>query len=125
MYQVCVRRHFDAAHALRNYHGKCERLHGHRWDVEVCIAAQELDELGMGYDFVALKEALDGILEAYDHEHLNEVPPFTDISPTTENIARTIYERLCERLAGVQVDKVRVHESPDAWVIFRPDDRRE
>ncbi len=120
MYQVCVRRHFDAAHALRNYHGKCERLHGHRWEVVACIRSEELDESGMAYDFADLKGWMDEILDRYDHHHLNQVAPFDRVNPTTENIARVIYERLSERLVDAWADMVRVYESPDAWVTYRP-----
>jgi 6-pyruvoyltetrahydropterin/6-carboxytetrahydropterin synthase len=63
MYQVSVSQHFDAAHYLRGYQGKCENLHGHRFQVVVSIQAEETDELGLSYDFVQLKRHLGEVLK--------------------------------------------------------------
>lgn len=118
MYQVRVKRHFDAAHALRGYSGKCEALHGHRYQVVVCLEADELDEIGLAYDFTALKEALQPIIERFDHAYLNELPPFNELNPSSENIARLIYEELEESVEGARLSAVEVWESPDAWVTY-------
>jgi len=120
VFEVSVREHFDAAHYLRGYQGKCERLHGHRFEVMVTIRAPEVDEIGLAYDFVELKRHLRGILEQFDHVCLNETPPFDRINPSSENIATTIYERLQERLAGISISSVQVCESPDACVTYLP-----
>ncbi len=122
MYRVMVKDHFDAAHTLRGYSGECSRLHGHTWDVEVTIEGAELDEIGIVYDFKALKDGLAAVLADYDHVLLDEVPPFTEMNATGENLARVI----CERLAGVVADGVRivevaVWESPQARVAFLPE----
>ena len=121
MYKVCVRRHFDAAHALRGYGGKCENLHGHRWEIVVCIESQHLDEVGMAFDFALLKQELDGVLARFDHRNLNETPPFDDINPSSENIARTIYQELEQRLPSAGLEKVQAWESPDAWATYIPE----
>ncbi len=122
MYEASIMQHFDAAHCLRGYQGRCENLHGHRWQVAVGIVAQELDAIGMSYDFTRLKDFLKDILSRYDHTNLNEVPPFDVINPTAENLARTIFEQ-CE--AGLQAERLSLHyvtvwESPEAWATYRP-----
>lgn len=119
MYQVRVKRHFDAAHALRGYKGKCEALHGHRYEVVVCLEAEDLDETGLAYDFTALKKALDPIIDRFDHAFLNEIPPFEEQNPSSENISRVIYQELRESIQGARLHSVEVWESPDAWVTYR------
>ena len=121
MYKASIMQHFDAAHCLRGYPGRCENLHGHRWQVAVEVAAEELDPLGLSYDFTRLKAILKYVLNRYDHANLNEVPPFDAINPTAENIARTIFEQCEKELKGesVNLQSVTVWESPDAWVTYR------
>ena len=121
MYELTVKGHFDAAHALRGYPGECCKLHGHTWDIEVTVAAEQLDEIGIVYDFKLLKEDLARVLDAYDHAYLNEVAPFIELSPTAENLARVIYERLAETVdKRVRVTEVVVWESPVAKLVYRP-----
>jgi len=120
MYQVRVRRHFDAAHALRGYKGKCESLHGHRYEVVVCLETAELDDTGLAYDFTALKGELDRIVERLDHAYLNELAPFDEMNPSSENLARFIFEELEPSIEGARLRAVEVWESPDAWVTYLP-----
>jgi len=121
VYELTVTSHFDAAHALRGYQGECSNLHGHTWDVEVTVAGDTLDEIGIVYDFKALKEDLGAVLAEFDHAYLNEVPPFDEISPTAENLARVVYERLSQTVAQhVRVVQVAVWESPIAKLVYRP-----
>lgn len=120
LYELTVREHFDAAHALRGYPGKCKDLHGHTWDVEVSVAGTELDDVGILYDFKKLKEDLRAILDEYDHRYLNDVEPFDEMNSTAENLARVIYERLERRLPDqVHLTEVCVWESPVARLRFR------
>jgi len=121
MYKVSVEHHFDAAHALRGYKGKCESIHGHRFKVVVRVVATELDDTGLAYDFTELKAKLKAILEKFDHTLVNEVPPFDKINPSSENMARTIYGELRETLkeAPVILDAVEVWESPTSGVEYR------
>ncbi len=123
MYQISVEQHFDAAHFLRGYQGKCEALHGHRFGVVVKISATELDEVGLAYDFTVLKKHLADILSRFDHTCLNDTPPFDKINPSSENIAATIYNELRPRLAGdpVSLSCVEVWESPLTGVTYSPD----
>lgn len=120
MYELTVKSHFDAAHALLGYPGECRHLHGHTWDVEVTVCGAELDEIDIVYDFKRLKADLGTVLERYDHAYLNEIEPFDTLSPTAENLARVVFEAL-ERQVGeeVTVKEVAVWESPIARVTFR------
>ena len=122
MYEVTIQRHFDAAHALRGYAGRCENLHGHRYEVAVCLAATQLNEIGLAFDFTELKRVLDEtVLSRLDHTNLNETPPFDRINPSAENLARFICEQLEEALPQPQLSWVRVWESPDAYATYYPD----
>jgi len=122
MYEVCVEQHFDAAHFLRRYQGKCEALHGHRFRVIVKVKASQLDDIGLAYDFTVLKRQLAGVLSRFDHTCLNDVPPFDKINPSSENIAATIYNELKPGLAGAAITMscVEVWESPESWITYRP-----
>ena len=123
MYQIAVEQHFDAAHFLRGYQGKCEALHGHRFRVVVKIGASRVDEIGLAYDFTVLKQQLGDILSRFDHTCLNDVPPFDKINPSSENIATTIYNELRPKLAEapVSLSCVEVWESPQSGVAYSPD----
>ncbi len=123
VYSVSVEQHFDAAHYLRGYKGKCEALHGHRFLVVVSMTASEVDETGMAYDFTELKKHLKEILARYDHTCLNDTPPFDSINPSSENIAATIYDELKPRLkdAPARLAAVEVWESPQSRVRYSPD----
>ncbi len=120
MYQVSVRKHFDAAHYLRGYRGKCEEIHGHRFEVVVCVEAEGLDDIGIAYDFADLKKHLGEILKRFDHVCLNDIPPFDSINPSSENIASTVYEALVGELSGVAISRVEVWESPESKVTYIP-----
>jgi 6-pyruvoyltetrahydropterin/6-carboxytetrahydropterin synthase len=114
MYEVTVVRSFSSAHRLREYDGNCEQLHGHNWKVEVTFRGERLDPLGMLVDFRTAKQAVDGVLKGLDHRYLNDVPPFTEQNPTTENLARTIAESVQQALpadSDASVARVRVWES--------------
>ena len=123
MYEITVELDFDAAHSLRGYQGKCEALHGHRFKVAVTVKGSKLNEIGLAYDFTLLKKHLGAILSKYDHTNLNDVPPFTKINPSSENIAAAVYLELKKKLAKapVMLGYVEVWESPQSRVIYRPD----
>jgi 6-pyruvoyltetrahydropterin/6-carboxytetrahydropterin synthase len=121
VYEVTIQRHFDAAHALRGYAGRCENLHGHRYEVAVCLAAEELNDIGLAFDFTELKAVLqERVLSRLDHVNLNETPPFDQMNPSAESIARFIYDQLAEALPQAHICWVRVWESPDAWATYYP-----
>ena len=124
-YTLTVKDHFDAAHRLYEYPGQCAELHGHTWDIEVTVEGRELDDIGILYDFKTLKDDLRSVLETYDHHYINDTAPFDTISPTAENLARVIYERLSEVVGPrVRIAEVVVWESPIARLAFRADDAR-
>ena len=121
MYKISVEQHFDAAHFLREYQGKCENLHGHRFKVVVTVEASDLNEIGLAYDFTELKRQLADILANFDHTCLNDTPPFDKINPSSENIATTIYNRLKSRFQEkVTLSSVEVWESPQSYVTYSP-----
>jgi 6-pyruvoyltetrahydropterin/6-carboxytetrahydropterin synthase len=123
MYEITVEKHFEAAHYLRGYQGKCENVHGHRYRVVVKIKALKLNEIGLAYDFTDLKRHLKDILERYDHTCLNDIPPFDRINPSAENIASAVYNELKEKLGAspVTLTAVEAWESPEQGVAYRPD----
>ena len=113
MYRLSISSSFAAAHNLVNYQGDCENLHGHNWKVEVTVTARELDKAGLGIDFKILKKETRELLMTLDHKYLNQLPPFADISPSSEHIARHLYGELSRRLnnGNVAVQEVTVWES--------------
>ena len=110
MYRVRVISDFSSAHNLRNYEGNCERLHGHNWKVEVYLQSEQLDETGMLVDFKVLKKELKKILDELDHIYLNEHKYFQKVNPTSENIAKYLYDRMKEHFGSLMY-KVLVWES--------------
>src|SRR5690349_23851777 len=94
MFVVTVQAHYDSAHFLRNYHGKCEKLHGHRYVVELALNTDVLNESGIAFDFVDIKKHLRGLANRLDHENINELEPFDVIEPSAENQARYFYDEL-------------------------------
>ena len=109
MYRLSVQLDFSAAHHLRDYPGKCSRLHGHNYRVEVTVAATELDESGMVIDFSQLKDLCAEITAELDHTLLNDHPFFQQQNPTSENIARYIYGEIAQRLIENPATVTAVH----------------
>ena len=123
MYTISVQAHYDAAHLLRDYQGKCARLHGHRYVVEVGLQAPEVGKSGMFCDFGDLKAHLRELAERFDHQNLNDVPPFTEIESTAENQARYFFEEIKKRLSPELAGGLlyaRVWESPQQWAQYGP-----
>ena len=123
MYEITVEQHFDAAHYLRGYEGKCEALHGHRFQVLVTLTAARLDHVGMAYDFTVLKKILGEIIGRFDHSCLNELAEFSKSNPTSENIATTVYKALKKKLgkAPVTISRVEIRETPQNRAVYLPD----
>ena len=123
MYTISVQTHYDSAHLLRNYEGKCARLHGHRYVVEVALQTAEVGESGMAYDFGDLKRHLKELAEGLDHQNLNDIPPFTEIESTAENQARYFFDEMRKRLPAELAGGLlyaRVWESPGQWAQYGP-----
>lgn len=100
MYEVRVEADFAAAHFLRDYHGKCENLHGHNYKVYAHVSGEKLNEGGMLLDFTYLKAALRDVCKELDHTNLNDNPVF-DQNPSAERIAEYIYNRILAKLREI------------------------
>ena len=122
MYEVTIIKSFSSAHLLSQIGGKCEELHGHNFKVEVTVGAMDLKESGLLIDFRIVKKWLSEILDQMDHKHLNELPFFSGINPSAENIAKYIYESMEQkvRASGVNVARVKIRESENAAVTYIP-----
>jgi len=101
VYKLQVEADFSSAHNLRGYKGKCEELHGHNWKVELTVGSKDLDKTGMVLDFKFLKASLNKILDQLDHKYLNEIDYFKEVNPTSENIAKYIYDSLKSEVSGL------------------------
>lgn len=121
MYYASVEDRFSSAHQLREYEGKCERLHGHNWVVRVTVSGKELDKSGMLVDFGIMKKHLKDILEVLDHRFINEVPPFDKLNPSAENLAEHIFITFSGKMSEykkVKVERVDVWESEKSFASF-------
>lgn len=120
MYKIKITLNFSAAHSLRGYKGKCESLHGHNWKVEVAVTSQKLDSLGMVIDFSELKKMLNEVLEELDHKHLNELEYFSEVNPSSEEIARYIFFKLKELIAKEKgkLEEVSVWETENSCASY-------
>ncbi len=123
MYELMVEDSFSAAHQLRGYKGECEKLHGHNWRVQVHVVAERLNEIDIAIDFHELKDYLSEALRVLDHKFLNEVFPFTEKNPSSENIAKWLYDTLKKRInrEGVRISAVTVWESETASATYYED----
>jgi len=120
MYQISIKRHFDAAHFVRDYPGNCAKIHGHRWIVILNIESEQVNELGLTVDFRSMKGAVDAVIDEFDHTLLNDHEQFQYENPTTENICRYLYEHLTDQVEelGSSLASVEVWESPTAGVKY-------
>lgn len=112
-WELVVKEKFSSAHYLEHYKGKCEKMHGHTFEVEVCFRVNELNKSGIGIDFTELKTYLKDLLP--DHKILNEV---FDFSPSAENLSRHFYYKIKEKYP---VSKVMVWESDNAGAVYSED----
>lgn len=120
MYQLMVKSNFSAAHQLREYEGKCEMLHGHNFEVQLMVGANQLNSIGLAIDFRELKNILNETIDTLDHSFLNEHPEFKTENPSSENLARYIFKKVKNKIGSkeIKVEWVRVWESKDAYAQF-------
>lgn len=120
MFEITVEDYFSAAHRLRGYQGRCEELHGHNWRVQASIQGEKVDKLGMLLDFKKVKARLKVILQRLDHHYLNEIPPFDKLNPTSENLARFIFEELKKNFVSPpsKLARVTVWETERAFASY-------
>ena len=120
MYEISRDTSFSGAHSLREYQGKCESVHGHNWKVRTYVAAAELDRLGMVVDFKILAREMEDLVNRFDHKDLNTVPPFDKINPSSENMAKYIYDEMSAKLndGRIKVTRVMVWETDPSCAIY-------
>ena len=120
MFELMVETTFSAAHQLKGYKGKCERLHGHNWKVQVHVIAEKLNEIDIAIDFHEMKSLTNEVVSALDHSILNEIFPFTEKNPSSENIAKWVYDSLSKKIQNetIQLSAVTVWESENASATY-------
>jgi len=124
MFEVTIEESFAAGHALRNYRGKCENVHGHNYRCQVTVSGPGLDSIGLLVDFVELKKVVHAVLDRLDHQWLNDFPPFDVLNPSAENMAKYIYDEVSAGLQdrnGVRIGAVRLWETDTASATYRPE----
>ena len=120
MYEITILAHFSGAHRLRYLHGQCEALHGHNWKIEVSVTSRRLGKDGVALDFGILKQEVAEVLKTLDHTFLNDLPYFKKREPSSENIAKYIFDRLQPqaRKRAVTLKKVTAWESESASATY-------
>jgi 6-pyruvoyltetrahydropterin/6-carboxytetrahydropterin synthase len=120
MFELSVEVSFSAAHQLRGYKGKCENMHGHNWKVQVSVMAEMLNEIDIAIDFHDLKRMAREMVAPLDHAYLNDVFPFTEKNPSSENIAKWIFDSMKKKLNddNIRVSAVTVWESDTASATY-------
>jgi 6-pyruvoyltetrahydropterin/6-carboxytetrahydropterin synthase len=122
MFEITIEETFSSGHALRNYRGKCENVHGHNYRCQVQVEGADLDDIGLLVDFVELKKVVHSVLDRMDHQWLNDWPPFDTLNPSAENMAKFIFDEVTSLLhprAGVKVGWVRLWETDTSSAIYR------
>jgi len=122
MFEISVEHSFAAGHALRGYKGKCENVHGHNYKVQVVVAGPQLNSIGLLMDFVELRAAIRGVVERLDHRFLNDLPPFDQLNPSAENVAKYFADTLSPRIVrdGLRLSAVTVWETDTTSATYRP-----
>jgi len=124
MFILKVKDSFSAAHKLVEYKGECSEIHGHNWEIEVSIECHKTGDIGLTIDFKEIKENFHKIISEFDHTYLNGLSYFTDKNPTSENIAKVIYQLSTNAFSDydAQVKEIAVKESEKYTAIYRPDE---
>ena len=126
-FRIRIQGSFDSSHYLYSYFpdGSDEPMHGHTWRVEIFIQKEDggIDGKGISYDFLRARKRLDELIERIDHICINELPEFSGINPTSENIALWFARGLSPELknTGGKLLEVRVHEGPNNYASFYPE----
>jgi len=123
MFEVSVEETFAAGHALRNYRGKCENLHGHNYRVMITLQGPQLDSIGLLVDFVQVKKLIQTVVDRLDHQYLNDVAPFDLLNPSAENMAKYFYDEISgglDQSVPVHVAQVQLWETDTTSATYRP-----
>jgi 6-pyruvoyltetrahydropterin/6-carboxytetrahydropterin synthase len=125
MFEVTVEQTFAAGHALREYKGKCENVHGHNYRVQVTVEGEQLNRIGLLVDFVELKRAVRDVIAYLDHQFINDLEPFTTINPSAENLAKYFYDEVSARVqiatdTPARIAQVKIWETDTSIAVYRP-----
>jgi 6-pyruvoyltetrahydropterin/6-carboxytetrahydropterin synthase len=119
MYRLSVEKSISTAHRLNDYQGPCARIHGHNWRIRLDVLADKLDQTGIAIDFSDLENILWHVIGRFDHQLLNDVPPFDQLNPTAENIARYVYQEAQKQLnSTIRVAAVTIWETDNTLVSY-------
>ncbi|MBW1809448.1 MAG: 6-carboxytetrahydropterin synthase QueD [Deltaproteobacteria bacterium] len=120
MFEVTVTTVISAAHHLSGYKGKCENNHGHNYKVEATVGSNDQDQTGLTLDFGILRKLLEQVAGKFDHSCLNDHPEFEKLNPSSENLARVIYQALKAAAEDypVKVIRIRVWETEGSFVTY-------
>ncbi len=123
MYELTVEVGFAAAHQLRGYMGDCENMHGHNWRVHITVSAERLNDIDIAVDFRELKAIAREVISPLDHAFLNDVFPFTEKNPSSENIAKWIFDSMKKKINNedVRISAVTVWESENSSASYYED----
>ena len=124
MFEVSVEETFSAGHALRGYKGKCENPHGHNYRVRVTLEGQQLDSIGLLFDFTHVKRALREVIGGLDHQFLNDLAPFDAVNPSAENLAKFFHDQASRHLEpspnGPRIKQITVWETDECSATYTP-----
>jgi len=119
MYTLSIERKISTAHQLRDYNGPCARTHGHNWRIKLDIQCDTLDDTGIAIDFTNLDKKLWEVINPFDHQLINSIPPFDKLNPTAENLVKYFYDQLQTSLADeVSIKKVSLWETDEYMVSY-------
>lgn len=118
MFELSITTDFASAHFLKGYDGPCKNLHGHTWKVEVTIQSEELNNIGLVVDFRQMKDQLKEIIKPLDHVCLNDLEYFKKVNPSTENLARYIFQQFSKVCKPFRLKRVRVWESETSSITY-------
>ncbi|MEO8662731.1 MAG: 6-carboxytetrahydropterin synthase QueD [Bryobacteraceae bacterium] len=125
MFEVAVEKVFAAGHALRDYNGRCENIHGHNYRVRVLLEGDRLDGTGLLVDFLEVEAVMKTVIGRFDHMFLNEVAPFDKLNPSAENMAQVFYEEISRGISAsprendVRVSQVSVWETDEMRATYK------
>jgi 6-pyruvoyltetrahydropterin/6-carboxytetrahydropterin synthase len=123
MFEVSVEQTFAAGHALRNYRGKCENVHGHNYRVQITVQGEELNGIGLLVDFIELQRLMGQVIDYLDHRFINDLPPFDVLNPSAENMAKYFHDQVSGELRNdvpVRISEVKVWETDTSVAVYRP-----
>jgi 6-pyruvoyltetrahydropterin/6-carboxytetrahydropterin synthase len=121
MFEVSVEYNFAAGHALRNYKGKCENIHGHNYRVQVTVEGATLNDAGLLVDFSDLRREIGLLVSRFDHQFINQIAPFDQLNPSAENLAKYISDGVATQFQpkGLRVQAVTVWETDTSSATYR------